>query len=94
MLKSINWKARSKNGLYIAEVLGSIFLPVLAYMGISADEITTWASLYEVSVQALSNPYIVAMIVLGAFNATTDPTSRGVSDSKNALTYEKPNDEK
>ena len=40
--------------------------------------------------QAISNPYVVVMVLVSLFNAITDPTTKGIGDSSIALTYNKP----
>ena len=63
-------------------------------MGITAQDITTWATLGNVLLEAVSNPYILLMVAVSVYNAVVDPTTTGVTDSANALTYTEPNSEK
>lgn len=88
----INWKVRfnKENILFIAQVVISVVIPVLTYFGLQASDITTWNKVGETFIQAVSNPYVVVMALVSLFNAITDPTTKGVGDSKNALTYTKP----
>lgn len=39
---------------------------------------------------AISNPYVVLIAAVSFFNAITDPTTKGFSDSKIAMTYNTP----
>ena len=39
---------------------------------------------------AISNHYVLGLCVVSVWNALNDPTTAGVSDSENALTYEEP----
>ena len=89
---NINWKVRfnRKNIMFLAQVVISVCVPVLTYFGLQASDMTTWAKVWETLVQAVSNPYVVLMAVVSLFNAVTDPTTKGLSDSKDALTYEQP----
>lgn len=89
---NINWKVRfnRKNIVFLAQVVISVCVPVLTYFGLQASDMTTWTKVWETLVQAVSNPYVVLMAVVSLFNAITDPTTKGVSDSKDALTYEQP----
>lgn len=91
-MNKINWKVRfnKENILFIAQVIVSVVLPVLAYFGLQASDFTTWSKVWETFVQAVSNPYVVVMAVVSLFNAITDPTTRGIGDSTNALTYDSP----
>lgn len=91
---SINWKIRIKNPSFWVSAVIAVVTPVLAYFGLTAQDITTWGAIWDVTVQAASNPYVLLMIAVSVYNAVVDPTSTGVSDSARALTYDKPNKEK
>ena len=65
-------------------------IPVLAYFGLQASDLTTWSKVWETFVQAISNPYVVVMAIVSLFNAVTDPTTKGISDSASALSYTQP----
>ena len=88
----LNWKVRfnKKNILFIAQVIISVIIPVLAYFGLQASDLTTWSKVWETFVQAISNPYVVVMAIVSLFNAVTDPTTKGISDSTSALSYTQP----
>lgn len=91
----INWKIRLKSPAWWVGMVGVIGAPVLAYTGMAASDITTWAALGDLITKVFSNPYLlmsVAMAVLGAIGVTADPTTVGIGDSSRALTYEKPGD--
>lgn len=89
----INWKIRfnRQNALYIAQILMSVAMPVLAYFGLAVKDITTWNQVGATILAAISNPYVVGLMVVSFFNATTDPTTKGIGDSNSALTYTAPN---
>jgi len=86
----INWKVRLNNPLFYTQVVLAILLPILAYMGLTVQDLTTWVELGSVLLNAVSNPYVLGLVVVSVYNAISDPTTRGVSDSKQALTYQKP----
>lgn len=88
----LNWKVRfnRKNILFIAQVIISVVIPVLTYFGLQASDLTTWGKVWETFVQAISNPYVVVMAIVSLFNAVTDPTTKGISDSTSALSYTQP----
>lgn len=90
----INWKVRLKNPLWWTQIVLAIITPILAYLGLSAEDLNTWSALGNVLLQAISSPYILAMVVVSVYNAITDPTTTGFADSKRALTYDKPNNDK
>lgn len=86
----INWKVRRENVLFIAQIVVSIFAPILAYFGMNWEEMTTWASIGNLLWQAIQNPVICLSVAISLFNAVTDPTTKGIGDSQRALSYDKP----
>lgn len=86
----LNLKVRFKNPIFIAQLILSILTPILAYAGLTAQDLTTWKALYDLIVGAISNPYVLGLVVVSVWNALNDPTTSGVSDSENALTYTEP----
>ncbi len=89
----INWKVRFKNPVFYVQLLLAVLTPILAYMGLTMSDLTTWSAVGNVLLQAISNPYILGLVVVSVWNAINDPTTSGVSDSSKALTYNKPNGE-
>lgn len=92
----INWTVRIKNPMWWVGMVGVVGAPVLAYTGMAASDITTWGALGDLIRQVFNNPYLfgsVAMAVLGAIGVTSDPTTTGIGDSEQALTYEAPRGE-
>ena len=89
----INWKVRIKNPVFWANIAVSVILPVLAHMGMSWEDLTTWAALGGVLLGAVKNPVIVVAVVVSVWNALNDPTTAGFSDSAQALTYTAPKKE-
>ena len=65
-------------------------LPNLAHLGFNWEDMTTWSALGGVLLDAIKNPVIVVSVLVSVWNAITDPTTSGISDSAQALTYEKP----
>lgn len=86
----VNWKVRFKNPVFIAQLILSVLTPILAYAGLTIQDITTWGALGNLLISALSNPYVLGLVIVSVWNAVNDPTTAGVSDSVNALTYEEP----
>ena len=86
----MNLKIRMKNWSFWVSVLISIGAPILAYFGLTAADITTWAALGRVLLEAVSNPYVVGLVLVSLYNALIDPTTKGIKDSAQAMTYEKP----
>jgi len=90
----INWKVRLNNPLFYTQVVLAILLPILAYMGLTLQDLTTWFELGKVLLNAVSNPYVLGLVVVSVYNAVSDPTTKGISDSKQAMTYVKPRSDK
>lgn len=88
---NINWKVRIKNPVFWAQIAVAIFLPILTHLGLSWEQITTWGALWGLIVQAVNNPVIVVAVIVSLWNAIIDPTTTGLSDSTQAMSYTKPN---
>lgn len=89
-MKKINWKVRFKNPQFIAQIIISIFVPILGYAGLTAQDLTSWAILLDLIIDAISNPYVLMIVAVSVYNAIQDPTTSGIGDSRQALTYNKP----
>ena len=87
----INFKVRLKNPVFIAQIILAILTPILAYAGLTMQDITTWKTLGDLIMNALSNPYVLGLVGVSVWNAINDPTTKGIGDSANALLYNKPN---
>lgn len=84
----INWKVRFKNPLFIAQLGMSILVPILAYAGLTVQDLTTWKALSDLLLGAFSNPYVLGLVAISVYNAILDPTTRGINDSLNVLNRE------
>lgn len=90
----INWKVRFKNPVFIAQLLLAILTPILAYAGLTVQDMTTWQAIGNLLLGAISNPYVIGLVVISVWNALNDPTTTGITDSAKALTYDAPNSNK
>ena len=88
-----NWKVRFKNPVFYIQLILAVLTPILAYMGLTVQDLTTWSALGNVLLKAVSNPYILALVIVSVWNAVNDPTTTGISDSTKAMEYDKPNKE-
>lgn len=86
----INWKVRITNPLWWAQIALSVLTPILSYAGLTAADVTTWSALGNLLLGAISNPYVLGLVLVSVWNACNDPTTVGIGDSKQALTYDKP----
>jgi phi LC3 family holin len=86
----INWKVRFANPEFWKSIALAVFMPLLAYYGMNWADMTTWATIGELFVQAVQNPVVVLSVVVSVYNAIIDPTTKGIGDSAQALTYTEP----
>ena len=86
----INWKVRFKNPVFLAQLGLSVLTPILAYAGLTVADMTSWSALGQLLVDALCNPYVLGLVAVSVYNAINDPTTSGVKDSKQAMTYVTP----
>ncbi len=89
----INIKVRFRNPVFIAQLILAVLTPILAYAGLTMQDLTTWKALGDLLLGAVKNPYVLSLVVVSVFNAVTDPTTAGVKDSDRALTYDYPHKE-
>ncbi len=87
---SINWKVRANNPTFWKGIAVAIMAPILMHLGLNWEDMTTWQGLGSTLLQAVNNPVIVVAVIASVYNAIIDPTTKGISDSKQALTYDKP----
>lgn len=86
----INWKVRAKNPAFWGQIALAIFAPILAYFGLNWADLTTWAAIGNLLLQAIQNPVVVFSVLASVYNAIIDPTTKGMSDSTRAMSYDKP----
>lgn len=86
----MNLKVRFKNPIFIAQFILAILTPILAYAGLTMQDLTSWQTLGQLLLGAIKNPYVIGLIAVSIWNALNDPTTAGVKDSAQAMTYQKP----
>lgn len=89
----MNIKVRIKNWSFWVSLFISIAAPILAYFGLTAADLTTWPAVWNLFVDAISNPYVVGLVVVSVYNTLVDPTTKGIKDSKRAMLYKTPGGE-
>ena len=77
---NITLKVRFKNPVFITQLILAVLSPVLAYAGLTAQDLTTWSALGNVIVTAIRNPYVLSLVIISVWNAVNDPTTSGISD--------------
>ena len=86
----INLKVRLKNPIFLAQLVMAIIGPILAYFGLTAQDMNSWSTLGKTLFNAISNPYVVSLVIVSVWNAINDPTTSGINDSEIAMTYTEP----
>lgn len=86
----LNLTVRFKNPVFIVQLILAVLTPILAYAGLTAQDLTTWGALGSLIVSAIGNPYVLSLVAVSVWNALNDPTTSGVGDSERALTYTEP----
>ena len=66
-MSKINWKVRAKSPQFWIGMIGVVLSPVLAYLGIGFEDLTTWDSVANVFVQFFTNPYLIGTAVMAGF---------------------------
>lgn len=82
----INWKVRVKNKVFWITLIPAVIVliqTIAPIFGVSFDFLTEVGNRLVCAVEAL-------FVVLSILGIVVDPTTAGVTDSKQALTYEKP----
>lgn len=86
----MNLKVRFKNPVFILQLVLAVLTPILAYGGLTVQNLTSWKILGEVLISAISNPYVLSLVGVSIWNALNDPTTAGLGDSIQALDYQEP----
>lgn len=85
----LNMTVRAKNPWFWV-TLGGV---ILAAMGISPEMFTSWGAVWDAIKALVSNPYMLGCVILSVLGVFIDPTTKGVGDSSQAMTYKKPKGE-
>lgn len=89
----INWKIRIQNPIWWAQIAAAIFVPIMTYFGLKATDLTSFGIVFDTLGKAISNPYVLGLVVVNVWSTINDPTTSGLKDSKQAMTYIKPKKE-
>lgn len=89
-MNRINWKVRIKNPVFWVQVAIAVVLPILTYFGLTWEDMTSWAAIGNLLLQAVKNPVVLAAVLASVWNAVNDPTTAGLKDSQRAMAYERP----
>lgn len=86
----MNLKVRFNNPVFIFQLFLAIISPILLYYKLTVQDLTTWAAVWNLITGALMNPYVLGTVLISVWNALNDPTTAGITDSSQAMTYSKP----
>lgn len=83
VLGGINLTARfnKKNLQFISRFALAVFVPVLSYFGLSFEQLDSWLVVWDVFVQAISNPYVVILTIVNGINVVFDSTHSQLRDT-------------
>lgn len=82
----INLKVRMKNPWFWVTLVGVI----LTAMGVSPETFNTWGAIWVALKELVMNPFLLGCVALAVLGVFIDPTTKGVSDSDQAMTYTAP----
>jgi phi LC3 family holin len=86
----INWKVRMQSVPFWLGIVGAVGAPVLAYTGMEASDITTWQKLADLGMAVITNPFLLATVLMSVAGVVVDPTTEGFGDSDRAMGYDQP----
>lgn len=81
----INWKVRFKNKRFVIAFIAGLLLLVKQVSVLLGFNLNT-----ELFSTNINNVVDAVFLLLGLLGIVNDPTTKGFSDSEQALTYEKP----
>lgn len=82
----INIPVRFKNWAFWMGLIATI----LASMGVSVQTFTSWGAVWDAIVGLVTNPFQLGCVIVAVMGVFTDPTTKGICDSEQALTYKAP----
>lgn len=83
---NLNLKVRLRNPWFWVSLAGVI----LTAMGISPEMLTSWGAVWQAVKELVGNPFLLGSVAVAVLGVFIDPTTKGVCDSAQAMTYEKP----
>ena len=82
----MNIPVRLKNVWFWVGVVGVL----LTALGIDPKMLTSWSALKEAVMDVLGNPYLLGSAAIALLGQFVDPTTKGIGDSEQAMTYTEP----
>lgn len=85
----MNIPVRFKNPWFWVGLIG-LFLTAI---GVNPETLTSWAALRQALVDFIGNPFLIGTAAVALLGQFIDPTTAGVGDSAQAMTYTAPKKE-
>lgn len=82
-MKNINWKVRIQSGSWWMGIISAVIVAIFAILRIFKVETS-------VTADEIMNAATLILMIPAAIGIISDPTTKGVSDSQQALTYDTP----
>ena len=82
----INIPVRMKNVWFWISLVGVI----LTAMGISPEMLTSWDAVIQAIKDLVGNPFMLGSVTIAVIGVFNDPTTAGLTDSRQAMSYDKP----
>lgn len=82
----INFTVRAKNPWFWISLLGVVFTA----MGVSPEMFTSWGAVLDAIKGLISNPFMLGSVAVAVMGVFIDPTTAGVKDSEQAMSYTEP----
>lgn len=85
----MNIPVRMRNPWFWVGIVG-LFMTAI---GVSPETLTSWAALKQALVDFIGNPFLIGSAAVALLGQFIDPTTAGVGDSAQAMTYTAPRKE-
>ncbi|EPH98198.1 holin, phage phi LC3 family [Enterococcus faecalis 13-SD-W-01] len=92
-MKNINWKVRLRNPQFLVPFILFLLSTIGSITHVTDADLSTWSGIVKVAHGLVMNPSQLFALAFALYGYIVDPTTKGVKDSEQALTYEKPKGE-
>lgn len=86
----INWKVRLKNPYFYLALVLAIVASIGVTFGINFEDLTSWPVVWDIAKKAFLTPHVVITVFITVVTFLIDPTTKGLSDSEQAMRYKEP----
>ena len=73
-------KKRLTNPIFYVNTLVGIAAVIGGYFGLTGAELTTWQALFDTVQSAISNPYVVFMVIAHVYGVFINSDTTGLKD--------------